>query len=145
MPDMSTKVSVDEANAYLDDTFEGSENRCRVILMEDSRCIVRLEANSSHLRPGGYISGPTQMSMVDTVVYMAIMTKLGIVPMAVTTSLNMTFLRPCIGDVVEAEARLMKLGRTLAIADVDVRIAGAEKSSSHAVVTYAIPQDGSAS
>lgn len=144
MPGMSTKVSVEEANAYLDDTFEGSENRCRVMLMEDSRCIVRLEANGSHLRPGGYISGPTQMSMVDTVVYMAIMTKLGIVPMAVTTSLNMTFLRPCIGDVVEAEARLMKLGRTLAVADVDVRIAGAEKPSSHAVVTYAIPQDGGA-
>ena len=140
---MMSKVSVEEANAYLEETFQGSGNRSRITLMETDRAIVRLEIDETHLRPGGYVSGPTQMSMVDTVVYMAVMTRLGITPMAVTTHLNMTFLRPCIGETVEAEARLLKLGRTSAIAETEVRVLGADKPASHAVVTYALPREES--
>ena len=40
-----------------------------------------------------------------------------------------------------ADGRLLKLGRTLALIEVDIRIEGAEKASSHAVVTYAIPPE----
>jgi acyl-coenzyme A thioesterase PaaI-like protein len=52
----------------------------------------------------------------------------------------MSFLRPCIGDVVLADARIMKIGQSLAVMDVDVRIEGATKPASHAVVTYALPR-----
>jgi uncharacterized protein (TIGR00369 family) len=60
--------------------------------------------------------------------------------MTVTSNLSINFLRPCIGDVVVADARVMKMGQALAVMDVDVRIEGAEKPSSHAVVTYALPR-----
>ena len=110
---------------------------------EDGRAVMRLVADSSHLRPGGYISGPTQMALVDSAAYMAVMTKTGHEPMTVTSNLSINFLRPCIGDVVVADARIMKIGQALAVMDVDVRIEGAEKPSSHAVVTYAIPRQPS--
>ena len=138
-----TKMTAEEANTFLKGAFETQDNRSEVVLMEDGRAVMRLVANSSHLRPGGYISGPTQMALVDSAAYMAVMTKTGHEPMTVTSNLSINFLRPCIGDVVVADARIMKIGQALAVMDVDVRIEGAEKPSSHAVVTYAIPRQPS--
>jgi uncharacterized protein (TIGR00369 family) len=138
-----TRMTADEANTFLKGAFETDENRSEVTLMEDGRAVMRLVANSSHLRPGGYISGPTQMSLVDSAAYMAVMTKTGHEPMTVTSNLSINFLRPCIGEVVVADARILKIGQALAVMEVDVRIEGAEKPSSHAVVTYAIPRQPS--
>jgi uncharacterized protein (TIGR00369 family) len=138
---MTSKVSVEDANAFLAKAFSVAQNRSQVILMEEGRAIMRLKAGQEHLRPGGYISGPTQMTMADSVTYMAIFTKLGITPMTVTSNLNMTFLRPCIGQAIVAEAKLLKIGRTLAVAEVDIKAEGSDKVSSHAVVTYSIPAD----
>ncbi|MFN7055583.1 PaaI family thioesterase [Hyphomonas sp.] len=135
-----TKFTADEANAFLNGAFPGRGDENQVVLMEPGRAIVRLEADARHLRPGGYISGPTQMSLADTAAYMAIMTVTGLEPMTVTSNLNINFLRPCIGKAVLAEGRLMKIGQALAVIEVDVRIEGAEKPASHAIVTYALPR-----
>lgn len=99
-----------------------------------------LNVDANQLRPGGYISGPTQMALADHAAYVAIFTRTGIVPMAVTSNLNIDFLRPCIGKAVKAKARLIKLGRTLAVIDVQMTSDQSEKVSSRASVTYALPQ-----
>ncbi|WP_353255544.1 PaaI family thioesterase [Hyphomonas sp.] len=135
-----TRFTVDEANAFLAASFKGRGAQNQVVLMEPGRAILRLEADETHLRPGGYISGPTQMSLADSVAYMAIMTITGLEPMTVTSNLSINFLRPCIGSAVLAEGKIMKIGQALAVIDVDIRIEGAEKPSSHAVVTYALPR-----
>ena len=136
---MTSKLSVEDANAFLKSAFDRDVD-AGVIIMEDGRAVVRLEAGKEHLRPGGFISGPTQMALADRAAYMVVMTKLGVVPMTVTSNLNINFLRPCIGDVVIADGRLMKIGRTLAVIEVDVRAEGSDKTASHAVVTYALPK-----
>ncbi|WP_370236921.1 MULTISPECIES: PaaI family thioesterase [Henriciella] len=138
---MTSKVSVEEANRFLDQAFPGNGNRNRIIAMEDGRVVCRMSADEQNLRPGGYISGPTQMSMADSAAYFVVFTKLGIVPMAVTSNLTINFLRPCIGEAVIADGRLMKLGRTLAVIEVELKAEGSDKVSSHAVVTYSIPQE----
>lgn len=135
-----TKFTAEEANAFLDGAFKGRGRQNQVILMEEGRAILRLEADETHLRPGGYISGPTQMSLADSAAYMAIMTLTGLEPMTVTSNLNINFLRPCIGPVVLADGRIMKIGQALAVIEVDIRIEGADKPSSHAIVTYALPR-----
>lgn len=135
-----TKFTADEANAFLSANFKNRGTENQVVLMEPGRAILRLEANETHLRPGGYISGPTQMSLADSAAYMAIMTLTGLEPMTVTSNLNINFLRPCIGKVVLAEGKIMKIGQALAVIDVDIRIEGADKPSSHAIVTYAMPR-----
>lgn len=137
-----TKFTADEANAFLDGAFKGRGRQNQVILMEPGRAIMRLEADETHLRPGGYISGPMQMSLADSVAYMVIMTQTGLEPMAVTSNLNINFLRPCIGSVIVAEGRMMKIGQALAVIEVDIRIEGADKPASHAIVTYALPRKG---
>jgi uncharacterized protein (TIGR00369 family) len=102
-----TKLTADEANAFLSASFKGRGAQNQVMLMEPGRSVMRLEADESHLRPGGYISGPTQMSLADSVAYMAIMTVTGMEPMTVTSNLTINFLRPCIGKAVIADGRLM--------------------------------------
>jgi len=87
------------------------------------------------------VSGPTQMGLADQAAYAAIFTKLGIVPMAVTSNLNINFLRPCKGDWVEADAHIIKLGRTLAVIEVNVRGSSSDKVSSQSIVNYSLPLD----
>lgn len=135
-----TNFTADEANAYMDEAFGIDDKRARIALIEDRRAVMRLVASKEHLRPGGYISGPTQMSMVDSAAYYAVMSVIGLEPMALTSNLNINFLRPCVGDVAIADARLMKIGQALAVIEVDVRAEGAEKAASHAIVTYALPR-----
>ncbi len=101
-----------------------------------ARC--RLPASLSALRPGGTISGPAQMALADYALYAAILGALGEAAEAVTTNLTINFLvRPQPGDLV-AECKLLKLGRRLAVGEVDVFDAGGTLVS-HATATYSIP------
>ncbi|MEM1086443.1 MAG: PaaI family thioesterase [Pseudomonadota bacterium] len=135
-----SKVSVEEANTFLKTAFNRPNYHPTVTLMEAGRAVERLIATEEHLRPGGYISGPTQMSLADSAAYMAVMTLVGIEPMTVTSNLNINFLRPCIGAALIADARVMKIGQALAVMEVDLRAEGSDKAASHAVVTYALPR-----
>jgi len=101
-----------------------------------------LETDARHMRPGNMVNGPTQMHLADTVAYVCVFTKLGITPMAVTSSLNMHFLRPCIGPGVRAEAQMVRFGKTLAVMDVRIFGDGHEDPASVATVTYALPKSG---
>jgi uncharacterized protein (TIGR00369 family) len=135
-----TRMTEAEANAFLAGAFPGRGPRNEVTVMESGRAVIRLQADETHLRPGGYISGPTQMSLADSAAYMAVMTLTGLEPMTVTSQLSINFLRPCIGAAVVAEGRILKMGQALAVIEVDIRAEGADKPASHAIVTYALPR-----
>lgn len=138
---MGSKVTLEEVNAFYDATFPGEGDVERVLELRENFAKVRQPISSANLRPGGFISGPTQMGVADSASYIAVFTRLGITPMALTSNLNINFLRPCIGNAVIAEAILLKLGRTLAVISVDIRAEGSDKLSSQAVVNYSIPKE----
>lgn len=101
-----------------------------------------IEADERHLRPGGTVSGPTLMTLADTVAYLAILGAVGPVALAVTTSLNIHFMRkPPPGRIV-AEAEILKLGRRLAVIQVTISVQGVDGPVAQATVTYAIPSSG---
>jgi uncharacterized protein (TIGR00369 family) len=105
---------------------------------------VRQACRESFIRPGGTISGPTMMALADFAMYVAVLAAVGPVPLAVTTHLSINFLRrPAAADLV-AEAKLMKLGKRLAVGEVAIRSAGGAELVAHATSTYSIPrpQDG---
>ncbi len=104
-------------------------------------CRVRLPHQDLHLRPGGTISGPAMMTVADFALYVAVMSAIGRVELAVTTNLSINFLRrPKPGDIL-AEARLMKLGQRLAVGEVHLRSEGEDDQHlvAHATGTYSIP------
>ena len=90
------------------------------------------------LRPGGTISGPTMMALADIAMYVALLAAIGPVPLAVTINLNINFLRKPGRCDLTAEARLLKLGKRLAIGEV-IRCDGEQAPVAHATSTYSIP------
>jgi uncharacterized protein (TIGR00369 family) len=100
---------------------------------------VRQAYSDGTVRPGGTISGPTMMALADFAMYVAVLAAIGPVPLAVTTNLNINFLRkPARCDLV-AEARLLKLGKRLAVGEITIRSDGEAEPVAHATSTYSIP------
>lgn len=91
------------------------------------------------LRPGGTITGPAQMALADIAMYAIIMTRIGRVELAVTTNLAMNFLRRPAPSEITAHARLLKLGKRLAVGDITLTSADGPDPVAHATATYSIP------
>jgi len=100
---------------------------------------VRQGYQTQFIRPGGTISGPTMMALADFAMYVGLLASIGPVPLAVTTNLNINFLRkPAARDLI-AECRLLKLGKRLAVGEVTIRSDGMDEPVAHATSTYSIP------
>ncbi len=100
---------------------------------------LRVPFRDDFLRPGGTISGPVLMGAADLAVYGAVLSLIGPVELAVTTNLSINFLRrPHPGDVI-AEARILKLGKRLAVGEVEIYLDGEGEMVAHVTATYSIP------
>ena len=133
-------MTVEELRAFYAERFPQMDSfRFKIEEVHDGRVRVRLNYHELHLRPGGTISGPTLMTLADLAMYSLLLSMIGPVALAVTTNLNINFLRkPAPADVI-AEAELLKLGQRLAIGSVTMFSDGKEEPVAHATVTYSIP------
>jgi uncharacterized protein (TIGR00369 family) len=132
------RVSLEELRAF----FAGEFPQSSVTIEElaPGRARVRRSIGRDQLRPGGTVSGPVMMDVADSASYAAILSRIGIVPLAVTTSLNINFLRkPSADAAIVGEASILKLGKLLAVCEVRVYSEGDAEPVAHATVTYAIP------
>ena len=137
-----TKMSAEELEAFLYSHFpETAERSFRVEKVDERSAQVRLLYHDRYLRPGGTMSGPSLMSLADTAMFVAVLAMIGPVALAVTTNLNINFLRkPAQADVI-AQVRLLKLGKRLAVGEVIMYSDGDAEPVAHATVTYSIPTD----
>jgi uncharacterized protein (TIGR00369 family) len=142
MPDPTPLMTAEEVSEFLDREYPQLLDGGRSLFLERVRpggAAMRLAVSERHLRPGGTVSGPNLMMLADVAAYAAVLAHIGPVALAVTTNLSINFLRkPEHGDVV-AEARLLKLGRRLAVVEVAIRSDGAADPVAQAAVTYSIP------
>lgn len=109
----------------------------------EGTCRVRLPHNEQNLRPGGTVSGPAMMGLADFALYVAVLSAIGRVELAVTSQLSINFLRkPKPGDII-ADCRMIKIGRRLAYGEVFLYGEGREDETplAHVTGTYAIPED----
>jgi uncharacterized protein (TIGR00369 family) len=128
----------DEVNAFFAAEFPASHdggNRC--VDMAPGRALARWSYDARQLRPGDLISGPTQFGLADIALWFLSFTVLGLAPMAVTSELYITFLRPAQGGDLLAEARLLRAGRSKIAGDVRLWVDGApDRPVAHAVGSY---------
>jgi uncharacterized protein (TIGR00369 family) len=138
-------LTVAELETYLRAEFPQVFNADSGVSIEDvwhGGARVRQAWREAHIRPGGTISGPTMMALADFAMYVAVLAAIGPVGLAVTTSLNINFLRkPGRADLL-AEAKLMKLGKRLAVGEVALTSAGSDDIVAHVTATYSIPARG---
>jgi uncharacterized protein (TIGR00369 family) len=102
---------------------------------------VRREFHARQLRPGGTISGPTMMQLADFTMYVAVFSAVGRKPAAVTTNLNINFLRKPAPAALIADARLLRVGKRLVFGEVTIYSEGEEAPVAHVTSTYSIPND----
>ncbi|HMS26584.1 MAG TPA: PaaI family thioesterase [Burkholderiaceae bacterium] len=132
-------ASKDEIIDFIKTQFP--QAKCTIDAVGHRAATVRHKIGHAELRPGGTVAGPVMMFVADVALYIAILGEIGIVPLAVTTSLNFNFLRkPAADKDIIGVCKLIKLGRTLAIGEVSIYSEGNPEMVAHAVGTYAIPK-----
>lgn len=135
-------MSVAELDAFMDEAFPQMRDGGGLNVIEavgPSTARLRLRYSERNLRPGGTISGPAMMALADYAMYAVVLAHIGPVALAVTTNFSINFLRkPAPADVVAA-AKLLKLGRRLAVGEVTMTQAGTDGPVAHVTSTYSIP------
>lgn len=130
----------EEIAAFLSKEFP--QTKCTVEEVGHLSATVRHEIGHAELRPGGTVSGPVLMMVADVALYVAILNEIGIVPLAVTTNLNINFMRkPAANAAIIGVCKILKMGRSLAVGEVSLYSEGSEQIVAHAVGTYSIPPD----
>ena len=120
---------------------EFPQSKCVVEEVGNGAATVSHRIGIDELRPGGTVSGPVLMAIADVALYVAILGAIGIVPLAVTTSLTINFLRkPSSSASIVGVCKLIKVGKLLAIGEVSLYSQGSDAAVAHVVGTYAIPQ-----
>ncbi len=133
---------MDEAalEAFLRAEFPQVADDFAVVHAAPLEAVVRLRVAERHLRPGGTVSGPSLFALADVSIYLALLATIGPEALAVTTSCAIDFMRkPAAGADLLGTARLLKVGRTLAVGDVLIRSEGMAEPVARASLTYAIP------
>ena len=103
---------------------------------------MRRQFHEDTISPGGTISGPTMMELADFAMYVAVFSAVGPMPLAVTTNLNINFLRkPAPADLL-ADAKLLKVGKRLAVGEVAIYSDGLAEPVAHVTSTYSLPSNG---
>lgn len=128
----------EEISAFM--ALEFPQTKCVVEAVGDNGATLSHEIGIDELRPGGTVSGPVMMAVADVAIYVAILGKIGIVPLTVTTSLTINFLRKPSADArIIAECTLLKVGRTLIVGEVSLYSEGSDDVVAHVVGTYSVP------
>jgi acyl-coenzyme A thioesterase PaaI-like protein len=103
----------------------------------------RVSDDGAEIRPGGTISGPTLMTIADTVAWLLTLAQLPAGTDALTAALTISFLRPPPPADLIGEGRLLRMGRRLSVVEVLMASDGVPDPVAVATVTYA-PLLGSA-
>ncbi|GAF55719.1 MULTISPECIES: PaaI family thioesterase [unclassified Psychrobacter] len=128
----------EEISAFM--ALEFPQTKCVVETVNENGATLSHEIGINELRPGGTVSGPVMMAVADVAIYVAILGRIGIVPLTVTTSLTINFLRKPSADArIIAECTLMKVGRTLIVGEVSLYSEGSDDVVAHVVGTYSVP------
>lgn len=136
---MQPVMSIAEITAFLDNVFPQVKGRFDIEDISSMSATVHMNVTESDLRPGGTVSGPSMFALADVTFYIATLAMIGPKDLTVTTSCNINFMRKPDATDLWAKGRILKLGRSLSVGDVDIFSKSSDKPVAHASVTYSIP------
>ncbi|MEO7726256.1 MAG: PaaI family thioesterase [Burkholderiales bacterium] len=136
---MTARITPQQVQALLREYQLDNDGHISIETVGGKAARARFHVGKKHLRPGDTVSGPTLMALADVAMYAALLGEIGLVPLAVTTNLNINFLRkPAQKDVI-GEAKLLKVGKRLAVGEVTLYADGEPDPVAHVTCTYSIP------
>jgi uncharacterized protein (TIGR00369 family) len=133
-------LTVEQANQILEQNFAAwvLDLRPKVEAVEKSSARLRVPYSERLVRVGGTICGQALMSFADTAMVIAVSAASGGFRPMTTVGQTISFMRPVANADVVAEARVLRLGKTLAFGEVDLRAADRDDLAAHVTTTYAI-------
>lgn len=136
-------MTAEDIAAFLEREFpqlrDGDQALFEVVAVGPMSATMRLNAHPRNLRPGGTVSGPAMFALADVALYVAILAQIGPVGLAVTTNFNLNFLMKPQAGALLGHARLLKLGKRLAVGEVSICPQDGSDLVAHATGTYSIP------
>src|SRR5580698_2671660 len=139
---VTAKMNMAELEAFLHVEFPQafSDGDIAIESADGASCLLRQRYSDKMLRPGGTVSGPTLMALADCAMYVVLLSAIGPVALAVTTNLSINFLRKgAPGQDLLAAARILKLGKRLAVGEVNLLSGTSPDPIAHVTATYSIP------
>ena len=137
---LAPSLTADEINVLLQEVYPQLNAELpayRALEVFPGGCVVRLDADSRHLRPGDTVSGPSLFTLADIGGYVCVLSHAGRDALSVTTNLTINFMRKAPAGPIDGHCRILKLGRSLMVFDIDM-VAGGE-TVAQATGTYSIP------
>ena len=141
-PPLVPVMNTEEVNRLMGEVYPQLNSEYADYLATDvfpGGCTVRLNANERHLRPGGTVSGPCLFTLADIGGYVCVLSHAGPDALSVTTSININFMRKAPAGPILGHCRILKLGRSLMVFDIDIVAGEDQQSVAHATGTYSIP------
>lgn len=139
------KLSIVEVESLIDVHFPQAHTGGKLMFLEtlgDRFARIRLQAHDRILRPGNTVSGPAMFLLADYGTYATLLGTLGEGALqAVTSSLNMTFLQRPEAQGMIADITIIKLGRRVAVAEIEIYSDARDDMVAHAVASYALPPE----
>ena len=142
MSTLQPVMSAAELNAYISEVYPQIMDQFfghQVMVVEPGHVVVRMETDESHLRAGGTVSGPTLFALADMGGYACVLSHIGREALAVTTNLNINFMRKAGPGPLNAHCKILKLGKRLMVFETSICVDGSSDVIAHATGTYAIP------
>lgn len=141
-PALAPVMTVAELNRFLETDFPEIHTDGKlfeVTAVGPGTVTMQLAPSEKHLRPGGTVSGPTMFALADVTAYCTVLAHIGPVALAVTTNLNINFLRKPEPGALACTCRLLKLGKRLAVIEASISAGSDGELVAHATATYSIP------
>ena len=134
-----SELTVEAINTMIHEQFPGSGNYC--VELGTDHAVAAYDVQDANLRPGGFVSGPTQFALIDSGLWFITFLALGrIEPMALTSELSIRYLRPAQGERLLCRATLEAVSRRSVVGTAHVWVDGRpDKITATAQGTYAIP------
>ena len=135
-----SKISTQQFQAIIENELQWAhEAGITLDSIDEGSAAMRLPFKENSLRPGGSISGPHMMLLADACMFAVVLSVIGEVKLAVTTNLNINFLRkPSPNDLI-GNGSVIKMGKRLAVLEVTIVDSSTMKTVAHATGTYSIP------
>jgi uncharacterized protein (TIGR00369 family) len=128
-----------QVNAFIATVYPAASSSCQCEEVGIDHVLARWHYDSSCLRPGGFISGPTIFTAADVALWFLSFTQLGLEAMAVTSDIHIDFLRPALSGDLLARACLLRAGKSRITGRVTLWVDGKEdRPVAHATGSYAL-------
>ncbi len=140
--DLTPVLSADELNRYIVEVYPQIIDdfpHMKVVGVAPGETHIQIQTSDRHLRAGGTVSGPTLFALADMGGYICVLSHIGREALAVTTNLNINFMRKAMPGTLDGHCRILKLGKRLMVFDIEITANGEPGTIAHATGTYAIP------